>query len=91
MPAELASTLAAWSHDRGWRFLQAGDLSNAEQEFGLALRTPDFYPSLAGRGYVELQRKYRVSGTQDVRTQTLLLGFRMGPSGWILVELRVGG
>jgi hypothetical protein len=44
-----------------------------------------------GRGYVELQRKYRVSGNQDVRTQTLLLGFRMGPSGWILVELRVGG
>jgi hypothetical protein len=44
-----------------------------------------------GRGYVELQRKYRVSGTQDVRTQTLLLGFRMGPRGWVLVELRVGG
>ena len=57
MPAELASTLAAWSHDRGWRFLQAGDLRNAEQEFGLALRTPDFYPSLAGRGYVELARE----------------------------------
>jgi hypothetical protein len=44
-----------------------------------------------GRGYVELQRKYRVSGTQDVRSQTLLLGYRMGPSGWVLVELRVGG
>ena len=56
VPAELASTLSAWSHDRGWRFLQAGDLRNAEQEFGLALRTPDFYPSMAGRGYVELAR-----------------------------------
>jgi hypothetical protein len=44
-----------------------------------------------GRGYVELQRRYRVSGTQDVRSQTLLLGYRMGPSGWVLVELRVGG
>lgn len=44
-----------------------------------------------GRGYVELQRKYRVSGTQNVRSQTLLLGYRMGPSGWVLVELRVGG
>ena len=54
VPAELASTLSAWSHDRGWRFLQAGDLRNAEQEFGLALRSPDFYPSMAGRGYVEL-------------------------------------
>jgi tetratricopeptide (TPR) repeat protein len=56
VPAELASTLQAWSHDRGWRFLQAGDLRNAEQEFGLALRSPEFYPSLAGRGYVELAR-----------------------------------
>lgn len=57
VPAELASTLSAWSHDRGWRFLQAGDLRNAEQEFGLALRSPDFYPSMAGRGYVELARE----------------------------------
>ena len=56
VPAELASTLQAWSHDRGWRFLQAGDLRNAEQEFALALRSPDFYPSLAGRGYVEMAR-----------------------------------
>jgi tetratricopeptide (TPR) repeat protein len=56
VPAELSSTLAAWSHDRGWRFLQAGDLRNAEQEFGLALRSPEFYPSMAGRGYVELAR-----------------------------------
>ena len=29
-----------------------------------------------GRGYVELQRRYRVAGTQDVRTQSLLLGYR---------------
>jgi tetratricopeptide (TPR) repeat protein len=57
VPAELASTLQAWSHDRGWRFLQAGDLRNAEQEFGLALRSPDFYPSMAGRGYLELARQ----------------------------------
>lgn len=44
-----------------------------------------------GRGYVELQRRYRVAGTQDVRSQTLLLGYRMDPEGWTLVELRVGG
>jgi tetratricopeptide (TPR) repeat protein len=56
VPAELASTLPAWSHDRGWRFLQAGDFRNADQEFGLALRTPDFYPAMVGRGYVELAR-----------------------------------
>ncbi len=44
-----------------------------------------------GRGYVELQRHYRVAGTQDVRVQSLLLGYRMARSGWRLVELRVVG
>jgi tetratricopeptide (TPR) repeat protein len=56
VPPDLASTLPAWSHDRGWRFLQAGDFRNAEQEFGLALRSADFYPSWAGRGYLALAR-----------------------------------
>jgi hypothetical protein len=44
-----------------------------------------------GRGYVELQRRYRVRGTQDVRSQVLLLGYRLGPRGWNLVEFRVIG
>jgi hypothetical protein len=44
-----------------------------------------------GRGYVELQRRYRVAGTQEVRTQSLLLGYRLGGAGWRLVELRVVG
>ena len=43
------------------------------------------------RGYVELQRKYRVAGTQNVRTQALLLGYRLGRQGWVLVEFRVVG
>jgi hypothetical protein len=42
-----------------------------------------------GRGYVELQRQYRVAGTQEIRTQSLLLGYRLARSGWSLVELRV--
>jgi hypothetical protein len=42
-----------------------------------------------GRGYVELQRRYRVKGTQDVRTQILLLGYRLRESGWSLIEFRV--
>jgi hypothetical protein len=42
-----------------------------------------------GRGYVEMQRRYRVAGTQEVRTQSLLLGYRLSRSGWNLVELRV--
>ena len=44
-----------------------------------------------GRGYVELQRRYRVTGTQDVRSQVLLLGYRLGAAGWSLVEFRVIG
>jgi hypothetical protein len=44
-----------------------------------------------GRGYVELQRRYRIAGTQDVRVQSLLLGYRHGRTGWVLVELRVVG
>jgi hypothetical protein len=42
-----------------------------------------------GRGYVELQRRYRVRGTQDVRSQLLLLGYRLVRNGWSLIELRV--
>jgi hypothetical protein len=44
-----------------------------------------------GQGYVELQRRYRVIGTQDVRSQVLLLGYRLGAGGWSLVEFRVVG
>lgn len=44
-----------------------------------------------GRGYVELERQYRVAGTQDVRRQALLLGYRQDRETWTLVELRVVG
>ncbi|MFN2317624.1 MAG: hypothetical protein ABR551_07845 [Gemmatimonadales bacterium] len=46
-----------------------------------------------GQGYVELERRYRLSGTGEVRTQRVLLAFRRGPDGgpWGLVELRVVG
>jgi hypothetical protein len=43
------------------------------------------------RGYVELQRRYRVTGTQNVRGQVLLLGYRHDRTGWTLVEFRVVG
>jgi hypothetical protein len=43
------------------------------------------------RGYVELHRRYRVTGTQDVRSQVLLLGYRQERMGWTLVEFRVVG
>ncbi len=43
----------------------------------------------AGRGLVELVRRYRTRGTQTIREQAILLGYRLEESGWRLVELRV--
>lgn len=58
VPADLAGTRAAGSHDLAWRFLQAGDLRNAEREFSTALKTsPAFYPAEAGLGWLETARK----------------------------------
>jgi tetratricopeptide (TPR) repeat protein len=51
-PAAVASV------NRGWRFLEARDLDNAEREFRIAIRaSADFYPAEAALGYVELARK----------------------------------
>lgn len=57
VPVALAGSDAALLHDRAWRFLQAGDLRNAEREVGLALKAaPTFYPAEAAAGYLELAR-----------------------------------
>ena len=37
------------------------------------------------------ERRYRIAGTQDIRTQSLLLGYRLLRTGWRLVELRIVG
>jgi hypothetical protein len=59
IPRSLANYPAAvTSQGRGWQFLQAGDLRNAEREFKVALiLAPQFYPAETGLGYVELARK----------------------------------
>lgn len=58
VPAEFANTAAADKEARGWTFLQAGDLKNAEHEFATALETtPAFYSAEIGLGYVELARR----------------------------------
>lgn len=41
-----------------------------------------------GRGYAELERRYVVAGTADVRRETIFLGFRKTGSAWLLTELR---
>jgi tetratricopeptide (TPR) repeat protein len=51
-PAAVASV------NRGWRFLEAGDLNNAERDFRAAIRSSTgFYPGEAALGYLELARK----------------------------------
>ena len=58
VPASLAGTRAAEQFDRGWRFFQAGDLKNAEQQFSAALEaSPAFYPAETSLGDLDLVRK----------------------------------
>jgi tetratricopeptide (TPR) repeat protein len=59
IPATFSSYPAAVSGvNRGWRFLESGDLSNAEREFRTAIRSSmGFYPAETALGYLELARK----------------------------------
>jgi len=41
-----------------------------------------------GKGFVELTRRYVVSGTTELRHETLFLGYRLVEGEWRLVELR---
>ncbi len=41
-----------------------------------------------GRGYAELERRYVVAGTTDLRRETIFLGFRKVRDAWLLTELR---
>jgi hypothetical protein len=42
----------------------------------------------AGKGFVELTRRYVVTGTSEERRETLFLGYRLIAGEWRLVELR---
>src|SRR5262245_194771 len=54
-PAVPAAAREAMAIDRGWRFLQSDDLSNAEREFAAALKSvPNSVAAKAGEGYVSL-------------------------------------
>ena len=41
-----------------------------------------------GKGFVELTRRYVITGTTEVRRETLFLGFRLRARQWVLAELR---
>jgi len=57
VPAGLADDRAVAGYDRAWRFLQAGDLKNAERELDtIATLSPAFYPAEAAMGYLQLAK-----------------------------------
>jgi tetratricopeptide (TPR) repeat protein len=59
-PPDVGDAQARSGEDRGWQFLQAGDLGNAEREFALVLRrAPAFYPAEVALGWVALARHER--------------------------------
>jgi hypothetical protein len=82
-----ADPSAALGRDQAAALLS--DFLSSAQEVGTTVRAAREVE--AGRGYVELERRYRVAGTQQIREQSLLLGYRQTRAGWTLVELRVVG
>lgn len=57
VPARLRSSDAAARMERGWQYLQSENETQAQEEFDAAVRgRADFFPALAGRGYVALAR-----------------------------------
>lgn len=57
IPLGFEDSAAALEHERAWLFLQANDLRAAEVGFTRALSgSPEFHPSTAGLGFVELSR-----------------------------------
>jgi tetratricopeptide (TPR) repeat protein len=58
IPEPLKTAPEAARVDAGWRYLQTGDVRNAEREFTAVLRrAPSYYPAQAGAGYVDLARR----------------------------------
>jgi len=45
----------------------------------------------ASKGIVQLNRRFRVPGTDDTRSQTVLLSYELSGGIWTLIELRISG
>jgi len=52
-------------------------------------RVTDVREMDGGLGLVELRRRYRVRGTQEIQEQRVLLSYHASGNGWALVELRI--
>ena len=58
VPPDFLTTAAAINENRGWAFLQSGDLRTAEHEFTAALKNdPRFYPAVTSLAYLDLARE----------------------------------
>src|SRR5262245_32629840 len=58
VPPEFMVSAAAINENRGWAFLQSGDLRTAEHEFNAALKNdPRFYPAMTSLAYLDLARE----------------------------------
>lgn len=58
VPVTMSAFPASGAQGRAWRFLQAGDLRNAEREANAALKTaPDFFPATTTLAYIDLARR----------------------------------
>jgi len=58
VPESLQGEPGAERVERGWRYLQNGDLGSAEDEFAQAVaRSPGLYPAVTGMGYAALARR----------------------------------
>lgn len=80
VPEDLKGTPEAYRVDVGWRFLQTGDLRNAERAFtSAAERAPSLYPARAGAGYVDLARRAYEAALADF-TAALVQAPRYAPA-----------
>lgn len=58
VPPDFLTSAAAINENRGWAFLQSGDLRTAEHEFTAALKNdPRFYPAVTSLAYLDLARE----------------------------------
>jgi tetratricopeptide (TPR) repeat protein len=58
IPSAFVASPAVAHQDLAWRFLQSGDLRNADREIAVALQgTPDFYPAEATSGWIAIAKR----------------------------------
>ncbi len=80
-PASLASTELSLRQQRGWQFLQAGDVRGARREFNAALKVnPAFYPADAGLAYASLAERDFPEAVEPLRPRAQTIrSLRAGP------------